>query len=193
MTYIENVNIHLQGAPGVNAPDIVMTDPDFIAGYEQAVNSRPFRATRFFTDADIVGIIQDFLAEKIEHDEAEVQWHAGQLTGLIMVRCMPRAYPREIDARVPLQGHPYAPQQAMRPDIEAPEYGSLVYSSEWPEGMIDVVLDKTKERGIQLELSFVPHTSVDAQPTALLHLKMHDIIALRDFLNQATVTRWLQG
>lgn len=190
MLYIENMNIH--AAPHKSEPDITMTNADFIQGYEQAINSRAVRASRHFTDADIAGIIQDFVIEKLDHDDKELQWHAGQLTGLIAVRCLTTAYPLETNDLAPLQGKTHAPAAALQ-DMDAPAYGSLVYSADWPEGLVDFVLDNSKERGLDLELSFMTHDAAGSIPSDLLHLKKHDIIALRDFLNQAVVTRWLEA
>ena len=187
---IKHATIHIHAASHQDEPNIVMTNADFIAGYEQAINSREFRATQYFTDGDISGIIQDFIAEK--HDEKDLQYHAGQLTGLIAVRCLSAAYPLEVNEHVPLQGKTHAPVRPAQ-DTDAPAYGTVVHSSEWPEGVIDFVLDNSKERGLDLEMSFMTHDAVDAVPSALMHLKKHDIIALRDFLNQAVVTRWLDA
>lgn len=189
---INQTTIHIHSAPHQGEPNIVMTNPDFIAGYEQAINSREFRASRFFTDADIAGIIQDYITEKHEHDEKDLQYHAGQLTGLIAVRCLSAAYPPETNERIPLQGQTHAPVPAQQ-GTDVPAYGVVSFSSDWPDASFDAILTNSKAHDLDMEMAVTPNDAVDAAPSALLHLKKHDIIALRDFLNQAVVTRWLDA
>lgn len=190
MMIIENMHINIHSDTQPDSPDIVMSNPDFRAGYEQAINSREFRANRFFTDADIVGIIQDFQTEKVDHDEAELQWHAGQITGLIAVRCLASAYPQVTDEHAPLQGQPYAPVSAPQQQDLLPGGVSLMIRTV-SGGYIDADCTYTSDKDMDLELSYVSGEQVDVTPDAVMHLPKQAIVMLRDFLNQAQITAWL--
>ncbi|GCE18950.1 hypothetical protein [Dictyobacter kobayashii] len=88
---IQNMIVHIAGSQEGSqlVPNIPMSNPYFIRGYEISLHSKEHREDTEFSDADIIELLRD-LVEQVEDNKepGSIEYYAGSICGLIVARCL---------------------------------------------------------------------------------------------------------